>query len=93
MAILIHKGKTIEVPAGSSIIKAAEAVGVIFGCKEGLCEVCKVKIVSGEENLNEPTQNEHEMMVEKPFRLTCQCEINKGTVEIHQEPLGGLYSD
>jgi len=88
MAILKLGDKSCEVPVGVRIYKIAEEMGLLFGCREGLCEVCKVKIVSGEENLNEITENEFEMGIVKPNRLCCQIILSGGTVEI--EPDSGL---
>jgi len=82
MAILKFGDKSREVPVGARIYKIAEEMGILFGCREGLCEVCKVTVVSGESNLNEITENEFEMGIVKPNRLCCQIILLGGTVEI-----------
>ncbi len=71
-----------EVKDGDSIIEAAEKIGVPFGCKAGMCQTCKIKVLKGMENLSEVNENEKEMGVQKNERLACQCKIKSGTVEI-----------
>ena len=86
MAILIKDGRQCEVKKGEKIIKPCESMDLLFGCKEGLCEVCKIKVISGSEHLNDITDNEKEMGVEAPFRLACQCVIlSDGEISITQD--------
>lgn len=84
MAKLIS-GKTnneIEIPRGESIKTYAEELGVPFGCNSGVCGTCMINIVSGEENLNDLTEEEKALKRDKKHRLACQCKIEKGDVKI-----------
>jgi len=42
-------GKTVEPPAGSSVLEAAEDAGVTipFECRSGICGQCKTRLLSG----------------------------------------------
>jgi len=67
--------------AGASMQSSAE-VGVLFGCLSGLCGKCATTIISGLNNLSEPTEEEIAMGLEPNRRLMCQSRINKGTVKL-----------
>jgi ferredoxin len=84
MAKIIYKktGAEKEIPNGEKIKSAAEEMGVLFGCEDGICGTCMINIVKGEENLSELTQPEKDLERDKKNRLACQCKIKKGTVEI-----------
>jgi len=84
MANLINSetGQEIEVKDGDSIIKAAEQLGVIFACQDGMCTSCQMEVVEGMDNLTERTVNEKEFSMKPSERLACQCKIKKGLVKI-----------
>ncbi len=84
MAKIICKktGKELEVIDGNSIREACEKLGVPFGCNEGVCGLCKINIIEGEENLSELTEEEKVLSRDKKHRLACQCKIKKGKVTI-----------
>lgn len=51
-----------------------------FGCKTGNCGICRVKIISGAENITRQTPKEKRLFkslnIEDPaIRLACQCLI------------------
>ncbi|RNM05163.1 2Fe-2S iron-sulfur cluster-binding protein [Dickeya undicola] len=51
-----------------------------FGCKTGNCGICRVKILSGMENITSRTSKEKRLFkaleIEDPdIRLACQCKI------------------
>jgi len=71
-----------EIQDGSSIKNAAEELGVLFGCEDGLCGTCMIDVVEGEENLSNLTQAETDLERDKKHRLACQCKIKKGYVKI-----------
>lgn len=56
-----------------------------FGCGRGICGVCAVRIIQGEENLSPKTEQEIETIRNLKLhdkRLACQCAINgNATVE------------
>ncbi|MBI2043717.1 (2Fe-2S)-binding protein [Candidatus Pacearchaeota archaeon] len=84
MAKLIYKktGVEKEIPDGEKIKKAAEEIGVLFGCEDGLCGTCMIDILQGENNLSEITQAEKDLERDLKHRLACQCRIKNGKVEI-----------
>jgi ferredoxin len=45
----LRAGKTAELPAGLTVLEAAEEAGVEipFECRSGICGQCKTKLVSG----------------------------------------------
>jgi len=51
-----------------------------FGCCNGQCGTCAIKVVEGNENLSKPTKEEKSTLEAKklsfpPHRLACQCAI------------------
>lgn len=82
MAILKVGDKETEIVDGVSIIDAAEDLGVPFGCKMGVCGTCISKVLSGKDNLSEPTDHEKKMDLSEDERLACQCTITSGQVEL-----------
>ncbi|MFH1399990.1 MAG: 2Fe-2S iron-sulfur cluster-binding protein [Nanoarchaeota archaeon] len=71
-----------DVPDGTSIHEACEAMGVPFGCRDGLCASCEVKVLEGMQNLSEKTEAERDMTMPDGNRLACQCTIKKGSVKL-----------
>jgi ferredoxin len=78
-----------EVSAGETILEAGEKAGVEMeaGCFNCSCGTCVVEIVSGMENLEEPTPEELDVLDawnkdSDKFRLTCCVKIKKGEVVI-----------
>ena len=65
-----------------SLKKMAEELGVVFGCEDGRCLSCRIKIIEGAENLTDKTQNEKDLDVQDPYRLTCQCKVKGSLVTI-----------
>jgi ferredoxin-NADP reductase len=47
--VLGHSGRTVTVPAGTSILKAVEATGVtvLSSCQEGTCGTCETGVLDG----------------------------------------------
>ena len=83
MAIVKTNDNHIELPNGEPIRDACEELGVLFGCRSGLCGTCMINIVEGEENLSELTEEEVAMDRDRKHRLACQTQIKKGTVTIN----------
>jgi ferredoxin len=82
-------GVSVSVPAGTRVIEISEKVGagIIYGCREGDCGTCLMHVVSGMENLSEPTALEDkvlkENMASKDTRLACQAQvIGEGEVKV-----------
>ncbi len=78
----IETGKSENVDEGKLITKAAEKIGVPFGCQEGVCGTCRIDVMEGEENLSELTEPEISLGRDKSHRLACQCKIKEGDIKI-----------
>ncbi|NJN47169.1 MAG: (2Fe-2S)-binding protein [Candidatus Competibacteraceae bacterium] len=79
---------TVTVPAGSRVIEISDKVnaGIIYGCREGDCGTCLMKVVSGIENLTEPSVLEDKVLREhfagRHFRLACQAQVLGGEIVV-----------
>ena len=82
MATVKINEKEIEVSNGEQIKEACMDLGVPFGCEEGFCGTCRIKVVEGYENLSEITPREKDLFVEGNERQACQCRIKSGAVRI-----------
>ena len=88
---------TIEVPAGMTILEAAEEHGARVGhaCGGNLaCSTCHVWVQEGAETLDEMSDKENDILdkafeVRPESRLACQCRLDAGdvVVEITEESL------
>src|SRR5512141_2659314 len=92
----LKEGKEIEVPIGTSILKAAEKAHAPEGSACGgvcACSTCHVYVRSGLELLSEMQDEENDILdkafdVRSSSRLGCQAKIEKDgeiTVEITRE--------
>ena len=78
-----NSGKAAEIADGDPIKYICEdELGVMFGCKQGMCGTCRIHIVEGMENLFEKNDRENDMSLDEDERLTCQCKIKTGTIKI-----------
>lgn len=74
-------GVTLNVPVGVRVIEISEKVdsGIIYGCREGDCGTCMMKVVDGWENLSTPSVVEDKILREngaqRHNRLACQAQI------------------
>jgi ferredoxin len=81
-------GVTVTVPAGTRLIEISEKVGagITYGCREGECGTCMMKIVSGMENMSERSVLEDqvlkEIMAGRQNRLACQAQVLGGEVVV-----------
>jgi len=83
MATIVFEDDGIEedFPAGKLLQYAIEESGadIIFGCREGGCATCIVRIIEGAEHLSPPTDAEHstleEAELDSGLRLSCQVTI------------------
>ena len=72
---------TVTVPVGVRVIEISEKVGsnIIYGCREGDCGTCLMKVEKGWENLSTPSIVEDKILREnaagKHQRLACQAQI------------------
>lgn len=71
--------KTVEVAEGEKLIAVCqrEGISIPFGCQEGNCGTCLVRVTRGISSLGEPSEQEKATLAiygESPeHRLTCQC--------------------
>ncbi len=84
MAKLFFDGESKELEDGEKIQETAEDLGIPFGCQNGVCGTCRIKVIEGKENLTEPTDAEITMGLdlENNERLACQCKIKCGEVKL-----------
>tara|TARA_Y100000310_G_scaffold345532_1_gene466145 strand:+ start:10616 stop:10873 length:258 start_codon:yes stop_codon:yes gene_type:complete len=83
MAILKSEdGKVFDVEDNASIKEAARELDVPFGCEHGVCGTCQVEVLEGEANLNELSEQEKDMGLDRNHRLCCQAIIKEGSVTI-----------
>ncbi len=74
--------KTIDVPDNYALIDMCEDhdTSILFGCRDGACGACMVKIIAGSEHISPMEDNERdflETMAAQPNeRLACQCRIH-----------------
>ncbi len=79
---------TVSVPAGTRIIEVSEKVGagITYGCREGDCGTCIMKVTEGYQNLSEPSVLEdkilRENMAGKHNRLACQAQVLDGSISV-----------
>jgi len=79
---------TVSVPAGTRIIEISEKVGagITYGCREGDCGTCIMKVTSGWNNLTEPSVLEDKILREnyagRHFRLACQAQVLGGEISV-----------
>ena len=81
--------KTIEVPDNYNLIDMCEEhdTSILFGCRDGACGACMIKVKEGKEHLEKIKDDERDfletMAAEDDERLACQCKIiGKGDVVI-----------
>jgi ferredoxin len=79
--------KTEQAQQGEPLMNVADRTkaSIPFGCRNGICGTCIMKVNKGMENLSAPEEKEKntlQMFGAGPQnRLTCQCKVN-GDVEI-----------
>lgn len=79
---------TVTVPAGTRLIEVSEKVGagITYGCREGECGTCMMKIVAGAENLASPSVLEDKVLKDNfagvANRLACQAQVLGGQVVV-----------
>lgn len=72
----------VEVPRGTRFVEVVEASGadVTFGCKNGTCGTCRIRIEQGLENISPMAREEQDFLAsieaETNERLGCQICIN-----------------
>ena len=82
MAKITVNGIREKIADGSKIKDFCEKNGVPFGCEDGICGTCRVKVIKGSENLSPVNKKELDLDCSDNLRLACQCKILQGDVEI-----------
>ena len=81
-------GVTVTVPAGTRVIDISEKVGsgIIYGCREGDCGTCMMKVTEGWEHLTQPSVLEDKVLREnmggRHDRLACQAQVLDGEIAV-----------
>jgi 2Fe-2S ferredoxin len=91
---IVPEEKTIEVNAGTTLLDAAQQIGVPMGHSCGGvcgCSTCHVYIKSGGENLSDQEDREADRLdmafqVRPNSRLGCQSEVQRGHVIVEITP-------
>jgi len=64
-------------------IPCEEEFNIPFGCKDGICGTCRIRVSKGGENITPKNEKEEDLLPNKPDeRLACQCQIKSGHVEM-----------
>jgi ferredoxin len=81
-------GTTVSVPAGTRLIEISEKVGagITYGCREGECGTCMMRVVSGMEHMSERSVLEDKVLQEnmagRHNRLACQAQVLGGDIVV-----------
>ena len=74
--------KTIDVADGYPLIDMCEdyETSILFGCRDGACGACMVRVLEGATNLSPMKDDERDfletMAAEPTERLACQCKVH-----------------
>lgn len=82
MAKVIIDNVEYEVQEGTQIAEICEEAGIPFSCNTGVCGSCEIRVLEGAENLNDLSDEEQVLGLDKNNRLSCQCAIKGGTVKV-----------
>ena len=74
--------QTEEVEDGAELREVCEEkFNIPFGCKDGICGTCRIRVEKGNENLSPKNEKESDLLPEKETeRLACQTQIKSGKV-------------
>jgi ferredoxin len=73
--------KTIDVVEQYALIDMCEDhdTSILFGCRDGACGACMIRVLEGAENLSKMEDHERDfletMAAEPNERLACQCKV------------------
>ena len=83
--------KNINVEMGASIIDVCEneETSILFGCRDGACGACMIKVVENPSNLSKMEEHERDfletMAAREDERLACQCKVlGDVTIEVSE---------
>ncbi len=78
--------KTFESAPGQNFLELCENedTSILFGCRDGACGACLIKVLEGADNLSPMQDDEKDFLetlaAEPNERLACQCKINGDVV-------------
>ncbi len=79
--VITTDNKTIDVPLNYPLIDMCETedTSILFGCRDGACGACMIRVLEGQENLSPIKDDEKDfletMAAEPNERLACQCKV------------------
>ncbi len=79
--VITTDDKTIDVKDGYAMIDMCDDhdTSILFGCRDGACGACMVKILDGADKLSPMQDDEKDfletMAAEPDERLACQCKV------------------
>jgi ferredoxin len=83
--------KNIDVEAGAAIIDVCENhdTSILFGCRDGACGACMVRVVENPQHLSSMEEHERDfletMAARDDERLACQCKVlGDVTIEVSE---------
>lgn len=90
--VFADEGLEVEATPGQPLARIIQRSGadVTFGCRQGSCGSCRVRVLQGQENLSPRSREERDFLAllgaESDERLACQLTVN-GNCELSY--LGG----
>ncbi len=78
---------TLDVPDGYAMIDMCDQhdTSILFGCRDGACGACMIKVIEGASNLSKMEDHERDfletMAAQPEERLACQCKVH-GDVKV-----------
>ena len=79
--------RSLQVKEGTELLRLPyldSTVPLKFGCCQGQCGTCAIKVLVGEENLSPKTKQEketlHRLKLDQSYRLACQCALRGDVV-------------
>ncbi|BBH53370.1 2Fe-2S iron-sulfur cluster-binding protein [Fluviispira sanaruensis] len=83
--------KNINIEQGAAIIDVCETeeTSILFGCRDGACGACMIRVLENPENLSPMEEHERDfletMAAREDERLACQCKVlGDVTVEVSE---------
>ncbi|WP_186644882.1 2Fe-2S iron-sulfur cluster-binding protein [Fluviispira vulneris] len=83
--------KNINIEHGAAIIDVCETeeTSILFGCRDGACGACMIRVLENPENLSPMEEHERDfletMAAREDERLACQCKVlGDVTVEVSE---------
>lgn len=83
--------KSFEVEKNAAMIDVCETqdTSILFGCRDGACGACMIRVLENPENLSPMGEHERDfletMAAREDERLACQCQVlGDVTIEVSQ---------